>query len=92
MKRHATTLLDLTADEAAAAMRTARRIALAIQASCELDKRIFAPHITLLREGRRRVETADVTPIRWPVSEYVLVRSELNEGGSRHSAVARFPL
>lgn len=32
-KRHAPTLLDLTADEAAAVMRTAHRIALAIQAT-----------------------------------------------------------
>ncbi|MDX9736613.1 MAG: HIT family protein [Azonexus sp.] len=32
-KRHAPTLLDLTADEAAAVMRTAHRIALAVQAT-----------------------------------------------------------
>ncbi len=36
VKRHAATLLDLTPDEAAAAMRTARRLALAI-------KQTFAP-------------------------------------------------
>ena len=43
VKRHAATLLDLTPDEAAAAMRTARRLALAI-------KQTFAPPgITLLQ-------------------------------------------
>ena len=33
VKRHAETLFDLTADEAAAAMRTAHRVALALQAT-----------------------------------------------------------
>lgn len=57
-----------------------------------IDTRPFAPHITLVRKGRGRLETVDVEPIRWAVSEYVLVRSELNEGGSRYSTVARFAL
>jgi 2'-5' RNA ligase len=57
-----------------------------------LEIRAFAPHVTLVRRGRGRVETADVEPIRWSVSEYVLVKSELNEGGARYSTVARFAL
>lgn len=43
VKRHAPSLLDLSAEEAAAAMRTAHRIALAI------DKAFSPPGITLLQ-------------------------------------------
>lgn len=47
VKRHAATLLDLTAEEAAAAMRTARKVALAVHAT-------FAPPgITLLQANGR---------------------------------------
>jgi histidine triad (HIT) family protein len=43
IKRHAATLIDLTADEAAAAMRTAHRVALAVQAVFD------PPGLTLLQ-------------------------------------------
>lgn len=43
VKRHAATLLDLTADEAGAAMRTAREVALAVKAAFD------PPGITLLQ-------------------------------------------
>lgn len=53
VKRHAATLLDLTPDEAGAAMRTARRIALAIKQTFD------PPGITLLQangaEGEQTV-------------------------------------
>ncbi len=47
VKRHAATLLDLTPDEAAAAMRTAHRVALAVQAAFD------PPGITLLQANGR---------------------------------------
>lgn len=50
VKRHAATLLDLTPDEAAAAMRTAQRIALAIKRSFD------PPGITLLQANGKEGE------------------------------------
>ena len=47
VKRHAATLLDLTPDEAAAAMRTAHRVAQAVQAAFD------PPGITLLQANGR---------------------------------------
>ncbi len=49
-KRHATTLLDLTPEEAGAALQTARRIALAIQAVFD------PPGFTLLQANGREGE------------------------------------
>ena len=49
----------------------------------------FLPHVTLLYDGRRVPEQA-VEPIRWTVSEFVLVHSLL--GQSRHEPLARWPL
>ena len=50
VKRHAATLLDLTPDEAAAAMRTAQRLALAIKHSFD------PPGITLLQANGKEGE------------------------------------
>lgn len=50
LKRHAATLLDLTPDEAAAAMRTARRVAQAVQAAFD------PPGIMLLQANGREGE------------------------------------
>jgi histidine triad (HIT) family protein len=47
VKRHAATLLDITPDEAAAAMRTAQRVALAVKAAFD------PPGITLLQANGR---------------------------------------
>jgi histidine triad (HIT) family protein len=49
-KRHATTLLDLTPEEAGAAMRSARRVALAVQAVFD------PPGFTLLQANGREGE------------------------------------
>lgn len=53
LKRHAATVLDITPDEAAAAMRTARQVALAVKAAFQ------PPGITLLqangKEGNQTV-------------------------------------
>ena len=50
VKRHAATLLDLTPDEAAAAMRTAQRLALALKQSFD------PPGITLLQANGKEGE------------------------------------
>ena len=49
----------------------------------------FTPHVTLLYDTRRVPEQA-IEPIRWTVSELVLVHSLV--GRSRHQPLARWPL
>jgi 2'-5' RNA ligase len=47
------------------------------------------PHMTLLYD-RRAVTEQPVTPVRWPVREFVLIHSL--SGQSRHVPLARWPL
>jgi RNA 2',3'-cyclic 3'-phosphodiesterase len=57
-----------------------------------LDTRPFRPHVTLLRKAARGELDEPRTPIAWPVTEYVLVRSGRRSDGSRYETIARFPL
>ena len=64
------------------------------------EARPFHPHLTLGRVGDRASARPGVAAVRqWrpdtgieEVSEIVLYRSDLEPGGARHSALARFPL
>ena len=69
------------------------------------DRKPFHPHLTLgrVRIGRRdtpgqaAIAAALVRPIAvpaaaWPVREVALIRSVLGPGGSRYTALGRFPL
>jgi 2'-5' RNA ligase len=52
-------------------------------------KRQFTPHVTLLYDERAVDEDA-IEPIRWTVTEFVLVRSRRGHG--EHVTLARWPL
>jgi len=54
------------------------------------DRRPYAAHITLLRKARCAPMQAEIPAIDWPVREFVLVRSELNQEGSRYTIVDRW--
>lgn len=54
------------------------------------DRRPYAAHITLLRKARCTPMEAKMSAIDWPVRDFVLVRSELNNEGSRYTIVARW--
>ena len=60
-------------------------------AGFDFDRRPYAPHITLVRNARepRLLLAPDLA---WPVSEFALVESASNEGGSRYRIIARWPL
>jgi len=57
----------------------------------QFDRRPFAPHITLVRKAGSG--PLDVKPphIAWRVEDFVLVRSELNNDGSRYTIIGRWP-
>jgi 2'-5' RNA ligase len=69
------------------------------------DRKPFRPHLTLgrVRAGRRDMpgltavtaalaRPVTVPPMAWPVREVALIRSILGPGGSRYTALERFPL
>lgn len=57
----------------------------------ELEERPFRPHITLARKVHRRVPHRTLeSPILWPISEVVLVVSELRPEGSCYKVIARW--
>ena len=53
------------------------------------DRRPFAPHITVVRKAHC-VPLPALSPVAWPVTDFVLVRSELNNEGSRYSVIGRW--
>jgi 2'-5' RNA ligase len=60
-------------------------------AGFRVETRAYAAHITVVRKAQRRPFDPVVPPVEWPVEEFVLVRSTLDSGGSRYSAIGRWP-
>ncbi len=56
------------------------------------DVRPYEAHVTLLRKAKCREVPILDAPFDWPVREFVLVESELNEAGSIYSIIGRWPL
>ena len=60
------------------------------------DHRAFTPHITLVRKVQRYVLPKPlislVEPIVWPVSEWILVKSEQASDRSVYTPIGRWPL
>lgn len=54
------------------------------------DRRPHTPHVTLLRKAHC-VALKRAEPVEWPVSHFVLVRSELHSDGSRYRVIGRWP-
>lgn len=62
----------------------------------DYDRKPFVPHVTLLRDLARadaaQVNAALETPVRWPVTKAVLLRSVSDAGGVRYVDVPAAPL
>ncbi|HWA14049.1 MAG TPA: RNA 2',3'-cyclic phosphodiesterase [Burkholderiales bacterium] len=58
----------------------------------ELEKRRFAPHVTLVRDAQHAAMPGVPQPVRWHVEDFVLVRSQRLPRGSQYEIVARWPL
>lgn len=58
------------------------------EAAVHFDPKPFVPHITLIRKARPGFALPRFEPIRWPVHEFVLVRSTLGPTGSDYSVQA----
>jgi 2'-5' RNA ligase len=56
------------------------------------EKRPFAAHITLIRKARDPGELPPLPAVDWPVTEFVLVRSQLSAAGPAYEVLQRYPL
>lgn len=64
-----------------------------LEAEFELDRRPYAPHLTLLRNARcDRAELPHLAPVEWAANDFVLVRSVTTEEGAAYEILGRWPL
>lgn len=57
-----------------------------------LDDRPFKAHVTLVRDGRCKVDLPAIRPVGWRVGEFMLLESHLERHGSTYSVIGRWPL
>lgn len=66
--------------------------ALLAEQGFEPDRRPFRAHLTLARKMPSPGDLPSVSPIGWPVTDFCLIRSDLDRGGARYTVLRRFPL
>jgi 2'-5' RNA ligase len=59
-------------------------------AAVPFDPKPFVPHLTLVRKARPGLPLPGLGTVRWRVTAFVLVQSELQAGGSRYAIAARW--
>jgi len=57
-----------------------------------LERRPFAAHVTLARDGRAPANLPPPPAVEWPVNEFTLVQSVISSKGSVYEIVERFQL
>jgi len=57
-----------------------------------LEERPFAAHVTLLRKAPPPSALPPLTPLDWPVNEFLLVRSRTSPRGSTYEPLERYSL
>lgn len=57
-----------------------------------LERRPFAPHVTIVRNALHAPTTEQVAAITWDVSAFVLVASERGPDGARYRELGNWPL
>lgn len=63
-----------------------------LAAGVRLEPVRFRPHLTVLREASRKLASKPIPPIRWPVTEFVMIRSVLHRWPAEYQILGRFPL
>ncbi|MBI2994188.1 MAG: RNA 2',3'-cyclic phosphodiesterase [Gammaproteobacteria bacterium] len=58
----------------------------------EVDRRPYAPHLTVARKVRRRPPALPFQPIRWEIREFCLVESTTGQAGSEYRILRRWAL
>ena len=62
-----------------------------VEARFALDRKPFVPHLTLVRNTRHGGALPALEPIRWPITGFVLVRSQLRADASDYAIQGRWP-
>jgi 2'-5' RNA ligase len=57
-----------------------------------LEERPFAAHVTLIRKARPPGSLSPLPRVKWPVNEFVLIRSRTSAQGSAYEPLELFPL
>ena len=62
--------------------------------ACELkpEARAWQPHITLARKAGQGLETKQMGPVDWSISDFCLVESVTEESGASYRILRRWPL
>ena len=69
-----------------------RSLNVALQrAGFPVDARPHVPHVTLLRKSKGG-EIPACDPVRWPVGDFVLVKSNIDSDGAHYEVIRRWPL
>jgi 2'-5' RNA ligase len=61
------------------------------RAGFAVDARPHVPHVTLLRNSVGG-EVPACVPVRWPISDFVLVKSRTESSGAQYEVIRRWPL
>lgn len=56
------------------------------------DRKPSKPHVTLLRHANCSAVLPEIQPVRWPVSDFVLVQSVLRDEGAHYEVLGRWAL
>jgi len=68
-----------------------RRLSARVEAAAfDFDRKPFAAHVTLVRNAQCGPPLALPAPIEWAVRGFVLVRSQLDAGGSRYEVIGQW--
>lgn len=62
------------------------------RAQVPVERMRFVPHLTIARDARRVLPPTPVTPIRWAVQDFVLIRSRLDRQPLEYEILGRWPL
>ncbi|MBI1905181.1 MAG: RNA 2',3'-cyclic phosphodiesterase [Rhodocyclales bacterium] len=61
-------------------------------ADVPVDRRVFKPHVTLIRRCERAFAEREIEPVVWNVRDFVLVESLREPAGTRYRVLARWPV
>lgn len=58
----------------------------------KVDKRPYAPHLTLVRKAQRAVRELSFEPIYWNINHFCLVESDTRPEGAEYKIIGSWPL
>jgi RNA 2',3'-cyclic 3'-phosphodiesterase len=86
-------VLCLTSSAPPAAVDLAEKLRASLRSPLkQVDERSYRPHITLARDLPRAVRPQKIKTLNQKVSDYALVESVRDAGGSHYSVLERWPL